>query len=286
MILERTPLADPAGEFADRLATLELTAVDGTTAVTRAKASTNMKLMLPQTKRPVARVFLSTYGGGLLPGDEIDLSVRLRPHAQCILTTQASTKVYKNPDGLPCRQSMDVVIEENAKLAWVPDPITCYADARYDQLQRFQVQPGGSLMAIDWLTSGRRARGEVWALEHYCARQQVFFDRHQIVEDALRLNRDDGPIAAQFRAGRFHCFAVLLLIGDQYEAACEQLCQLPRNADVLPRDGSLMLLASRVAHGAVLKILSETTDAVQQLLMNTIAPMIDFFEEPLWSGKY
>jgi len=45
---------------------------------------------------------MSSFGGGLVAGDETQVTIKLGEQTRCFLTTQASTKVYRNPFGRPC----------------------------------------------------------------------------------------------------------------------------------------------------------------------------------------
>ena len=95
------------------------------------------------------------------------------PHAQ------GSTKIYKAPppgvDRRPPRpfvpeqeqqqergqgrtttlQSFRATVAAGATLALLPDPYTCFRGADYRQLQAVEVERGGSLVLVDWFTSGR-----------------------------------------------------------------------------------------------------------------------------------
>ena len=57
---------------------LEVSRAPGGSAVTRARASSPMKLLVPRTRSEVARVSVGTYGGGMLAGDETRLRAHLR----------------------------------------------------------------------------------------------------------------------------------------------------------------------------------------------------------------
>src|SRR5271155_276471 len=45
----------------------------------------------------VTLVFLLTYGGGLVGGDQVKLDVELEPDTRLVLVTQGSTKIFKSP---------------------------------------------------------------------------------------------------------------------------------------------------------------------------------------------
>src|SRR5438128_729572 len=69
--------------------------VRGTTVLTRAIAASPLRLLHPANSGSAAWAYAATYGGGLLGGDAIDLDVSVGPGAAAMLSTQASTKVYR-----------------------------------------------------------------------------------------------------------------------------------------------------------------------------------------------
>lgn len=154
-----------------------------------------------KTKIPCAAtvplLFLLTYGGGLVAGDHIDLSIRLDAGTRLTITTQGSTKIFK-PSASPSpttRQDLDVYICSQAALWLAPDPVQPFAGSLYAQKQIFYVERGGSLGFVDWVSEGRKARGEQWAFEGWKGRNEIWDiygekleKKRMLVRDALILN--------------------------------------------------------------------------------------------------
>jgi urease accessory protein len=224
----------------------------------------------------------------MLAGDETRLRVHLRPDSKAIISTQSSTKVFKSIDGRTTRQSLTATLEPGAVGAFVPDPIACFADARYAQRQRFDITGDATLLVLDWFTSGRRARGEIWAFEHYSSRQQVFLDGRRIIEDAIRLDRSEGEIGSRFRGGRYHCHALLMLAGRRTQAAVERLRDLAgQQVAHGPRArAGLLVVANPVTHGAVLRVAGEETEAVAQFITRELEPCLGLFDTSIWGRKF
>ncbi len=265
--------------------TLELSHVNGRTEVTQAQAVNPLKLLCPRGRDAAARIYTSTYGGGLVAGDEIDLHVRLGARTTCVLSTQSSTKIYKNPCRLPCRQRMQATIAADALLVVAPDPITCFAEAAYEQQQRFDVDLNGSLVVIDWLTSGRRARGECWAFTRYRSRLDVFLGGRHLLADSLLLDPDDGPLDAPHCMGRFHCLALAVVVGQRLQAPADQLLDRVGRQGI-QRGSSLIAAASPIAHGAILRVLGTTTQQVAQYLRDRLCFLGPLLGESMWARKW
>ncbi|KAJ9221279.1 hypothetical protein DTO271D3_7643 [Paecilomyces variotii] len=142
--------------------------------------------------RPI-HLYLLTYGGGLLPGDQIDVSITLHPRTRLVVTTpQGSTKIFKtaSDDGRRAqrskekddmsRQVLDVRIGSQAALCYLPDPTAPFKDSRYEQIQRFTVDGDvmgnerSSLCVLDWVTQGRTSRGEDWDFHFWKGKNEVW----------------------------------------------------------------------------------------------------------------
>ena len=144
----------------------------------------------------VPLLFMITYGGGLLPGDNIDLLVRLDAETRLAIATQGSTKIYKSFSStdtahpttsygqlneLPeqhrtASQTVTAHLAPHAGLLYLPHPTQPFAESRYVQTQIFTLREGASLATIDWVTCGREARGERWAMEGYRSKTEVWIE--------------------------------------------------------------------------------------------------------------
>jgi urease accessory protein len=130
----------------------------------------------PEAPRLVHTVFLLTYGGGIVAGDSIDLTVKLEGATRLVLLTQGSTKIFKTLDPqLVSRQHMKVNLTTQSALVYLPDPVQPFAQTAFSQSQIYHLNDdGGSLCACDWVTSGRSARGENWDIYGYKSRNEVW----------------------------------------------------------------------------------------------------------------
>ncbi|CAN0889167.1 Urease accessory protein D [Linum grandiflorum] len=107
-------------------------------------------------------------------GDRISCEFNIGDGCTAVLTTQASTKVYKSLGSRCSEQFLEARIGSDALLVVIPDPVTCFATARYAQKQVFRVVAGSSLVLVDWITSGRHESGEKWEFELYKSTNQIF----------------------------------------------------------------------------------------------------------------
>jgi hypothetical protein len=120
-------------------------------------------------------VFLLSYGGGLVGGDEVDLGVNVHTGAKLTFVTQGHTKIFKSatPD-IVTRQTMRVHLAPDAAFCLLPDPVQPFESSVYEQIQIFKLARNASLCLLDWVTQGRTARGENWSFVRWIGRNEVW----------------------------------------------------------------------------------------------------------------
>lgn len=155
-------------------AALEVELVCCESAVTSARATSPMKLLTPRSRGTSVWACTSSFGGGLVAGDETRLDVSLGENARCFLGTQASTKVYRNPAARPCGHETHATLHSGSTLIFAPDPVQAFAGSSYRQKQTFDLAPTASLALVDWMSSGRAACGERWAFNDFQSRNEVW----------------------------------------------------------------------------------------------------------------
>jgi len=102
------------------------------------------------------------FGGGMVAGDEIKMKVDVKTGGVVCFKTQGTNKVFKSTDGAETLQRFEATVANQGLLALTPDPTTCYENAVFCQQQSFNVAEGGSLVLVDWFTSGRNCSSEYW----------------------------------------------------------------------------------------------------------------------------
>ncbi len=257
--------AQPEAGHADLVVGL----ADGASAALRHSAQSPLKLLVPRPRGESVWAYVSSFGGGLVAGDETSLDLSVQAGAKLFVSTQASTKVYRNPEVLPCRHRTSANLDAGSVLAFVPDAVQCFAESSYSQDQSFHLDATASLVLVDWLTAGRMARGERWAFRSYRSRNDVFVEGEQVFLDSIRLEADDASPVGQ-RMGRFNCLASLLLVGPAVQPAAAKLLETIAALSV-PRRGELLLSASAVRGGAVLRLAGSGIEPVSQELRRHLA---------------
>jgi urease accessory protein len=251
----------PAPHFAGR-GVLQVQRVNGRSVATRTLARSPLRLLTPRNcPGDAAWVFTSTFGGGLVAGDQIDLDVRIGADATCAIATQASTKVFRALAGETSRQTLTIKADAGATCMALPDPLTCFAGAVFEQRVKIELDETASLVLVDWITGGRRARGERWAFQRYLSRIDAFVGSKLVFRDAILLDQADGPIDGEHRMGRCNCFGTLLVLGKRVESAAAVLLEWA-GAQPVNRGEELVFSASPVPVGVVIRVAGARTEEV------------------------
>jgi urease accessory protein len=262
-------------------AKLEVEMVAHQSAVTSAIASNPMKLLTPVARGQSVWAYTSSFGGGLVAGDQTQLEVNLSGGARCFFGTQSSTKVYRNPAALPCDHSTRAEVLEDSLLVFAPEPVQAFAESHYSQRQEFHLSPNAGLVLLDWFSAGRTACGERWAFEHLASRNDVFIGGNRAFVDSILLSSEE--LATQM--GRFNCLATLLLIGPPVQAASATLLQQIAARPVEKR-AALVCSASPVRDGTLLRVAGAEVESVRRELSSHLTFLRDLLGDDPWARKW
>ena len=115
------------------------------------------------------------------------------------------------------KQNSHFVVASESVLLLLPEPVTCFRDASYNQIQKFEILGGGSAVILDWITSGRISRGEAWEFSRYYSVNDVWHNGKRIAKDVTLLHnhRDvrvpERPLQSKLQP--YSCYAMLILYG-------------------------------------------------------------------------
>ncbi|KAM1212971.1 hypothetical protein ACFX2J_004450 [Malus domestica] len=201
----------------EREGRVEVEKVGGRSTVTRCFSKYPLKFIIPRkvgpSKTDAVWVYNLTYGGGIVSGDSISCEFNIGDGCTTVLTTQASTKVYKSVGFKCCEQVLEARVGSNALLAVIPDPVTCFSTARYSQKQVFRVVSDSSLVIVDWITSGRHESGEKWDFDLYKSINHIFMENDEpLFLDAVHLERGNISSIAE-RMQDYQVIAMVVLLG-------------------------------------------------------------------------
>jgi urease accessory protein len=194
----------------------------------------------PNGSQKSVLVFLLTYGGGLVGGDQVHLKIEIRPKAKLSIVTQGHTKIFKSPSReVITRQSLDATIEAGAALCLLPDPVQPFDGSIYEQSQKFYLSEGASVCLLDWVSSGRSARGEDWDFWSWKGRNEIWTaeehgkSKRLVLRDNIILDGDrEGEMELKKKMHGLSLFGTLILKGPLMESLARffmaEFAALPR----------------------------------------------------------
>lgn len=237
------------------------------TVLAGAFAASPLRLLTPRNHGDWAWVYLANLGGGLVDGDRLDLRIDAEPETSALIGTQASTKVYRSPSG--CSQRIELQAAEGAAVAIVPDPVVCFAGARYKQEIDVSLAPSASFVLVDGYTCGRAARGERWQFAHYESRITIARGGRTAIVDATRLDPMHGPIGE--RMGRFDVMMFLVAIGPRFGRLREAMLA---TLDAPTRGDSVIVASNAIgADAAVMRVAGNSFESASRAFHRSFAAL-------------
>ena len=198
------------------------------------------------------------------------------------------------------QQRLDVCVAAGGALYLLPDPVTCFRDAAYRQVQTFRLAHGASAALLDWYTSGRRALGEEWAFSRYYSVNEVFVDGTRSARDVVLLEGTDTGTARGTqqlprrtladRMGPYACYATLLLYGPRLQGVVRTLEDRMRVGTVFQVKEPLDVLWSlSPVHGEagdsgrIVRVAGKETEDVKMWLSDALRGLVEVIGGEVYS---
>ena len=99
--------------------------------------------------------------GGVVGGDTLDVSLRLRANSHALLTTAGATRFYRSAGPLAF-QRVWARAAEGSRLEWLPLEAIAYDGAQAENRLVFELEPGAEMIGWDVLALGLPAAGQAF----------------------------------------------------------------------------------------------------------------------------
>ncbi|KAJ4002443.1 UreD urease accessory protein-domain-containing protein [Lentinula boryana] len=282
---------------------ITLSSHGGKAWISEFSATYPLKLLSPRlSDSAVAIVYVLTYGGGLVGGDCIELTVNVESDTKLLLLSQGSTKVFKDrpqqrlasvqrsdyasrstPGQAPATlQNMNFTVSSHGALFLLPDPVTCFRSASYSQIQTFRASQDATIVILDWVTSGRKSLGEDWVLSRYYSVNEVLIAGKRVAKDVMLLENNEFDSDSRLnrslaeKLSPFACYATVILRGPLVKETIAQLTTRYGGISIMQRKApedllwSLSSIGSDKENGAVVRVAGKETEMVKDWLKNTL----------------
>ena len=246
----------------------------GRSDVHRARGAGPLRLLCPRAAGDAAWIVTSSLGGGLVDGDAVALEVSVDAGATAVVTTQASTKVYKGTS----RQRTHVRVAGDGTVLVVPDPVVPYRAASFAQVTEVELTRESTLILCDVLTAGRVAYGERWSATRLDSTLRLSIDGACVLHDRIVLA---GDVAAHMQ--RFTALATAVLVGPRVrDLAAAQLAAL----GTVERGAPVIVAGSPLVDGALFRIAGEDVETVVRVVRSLLRDACALVGEDPWSRKW
>jgi urease accessory protein len=204
-------------------------------------------------------VHLHNVSGGVLGGDQLDVSVRVGKKAYVQLTSTSATRIYRCRSQLPAAtQTTEMVVEEGGLLEYLPDPLIPFAGSRYIQRSRIQLAPNAGLFWWETLAPGRTARNEIFAYDLLHIDLDICAEGKPLAIERLRLGSAcQFSSLARFGVYRYMSSFYICKVGPETAYWLRLEKELSAIARQLTVPGEICWgVSTLVAHGLVVRALS------------------------------
>ena len=179
---------------------------------------------------------------------------------------------------------MTVRVSKGATLYLLPDPVTCFKNASYNQLQTFHLDDGASLIVLDSFTSGRKSLGEEWEFWRYYSVNDVWANGRRVAKDVMLLEqekegeakisrwKDALPVRTLAdRLAPYSCYATTILYGPAIRETLRDVSQRCDKISVFKQTSPPSLLWSfswvgQEREGGVIRVAAMDTEGVRNFL--------------------
>ena len=211
--LTETDLTSPRQHTQGSLA-LAFAASDGRTRLARLYQASPCRALFPEVAlAEIPQAVMINTAGGLVGGDQIDLSVRIGPGAAATVTTQAAEKIYRSL-GQDCAVKAALEVAADADLEWLPQETILFDGARLDRRLKISLAPSSRLLATETVLFGRSARAERLSYGHLHDSWAIRIGDTLTWTDAIRLSGDIAAARARpFGFGDAAGYATVVIAG-------------------------------------------------------------------------
>ena len=204
---------------------------------------------------------LHNLSGGVLGGDRLTVEIDVGPEARVQLTTTGATRVYRSRPGIETAQQRCAVrIEAGGLLEYLPDELIPFADSRYQQVTRIEMEHDAGLFWWETIAPGRLAHGESFAYESLQIESEILAAGQPIACERYKLEPRHASLPSPARLGayRYHTSFFICRVGlpaARWQSLEQDLTAL---ALQLTRPGEIAWgVSALVAHGLLVRAVSQ-----------------------------
>lgn len=281
------------------IAEVTATVVEGRSVLSRLVHASPLRVQPMPTaaaqRAGAAAAVIASVGGGLLGDDDVSVAVSVDSDATLWIGTQSSTKVYKKrrrpfwtgQSSSKTRVRVEARVAEGGLLVWAPDPTVPYRCSSFASNNVFRIDPGGSLVSVDWVQAGRSrmSGGERWVFDSYTSRTKWVMQGSRIV-DAVELDGDsrhsfdiNGPREAAATvavAGPRAAAVAARLRAAAIDMAQRTGARVTGIVEPIELSAQVTLGVSTIGDFSLARLVAADTEDVYRLLRHCLGPLSEY----------
>lgn len=244
---------------------LELINKDGKTIASRNSFKGLIKISaeVRRNSEVAPTFYLIGLGGGYVEGEKYKNSFILNENTRVMITTQASTKVYKCPNKIKSMQETYIKLSKNCVLEYITDSLILYKDAVYKQTNDIYIDKSSTLIYSDGITSGWSPDGSNFSYNKIQLKNNIYLDNKLVLLDNLVINPRENDVNKLGFFEEYLGFGTLIVINENITCSViEELRDLIVNSK-LPIDFGITELE---VPGFVLRVLGNLTQNIESAI--------------------
>lgn len=207
--------------------------------------------------------FIVGLGGGYVEGEEYKYNITLKNGVRSIITTQASTKVYKCIDNKATKQKTIINLKNDSILEYITDSVILYKDAIYKQFNEIYMDEDAFFIYSDGITSGWSSDGKKFQYNNVQLSTKVYFNNEIILLDNLIVNPRENDVSGLGYFEGYENFGTLLVINKNIKS--EVVTKLRKELSNLDLDVKLGI-SELERCGFVLRVLGHLTQHIEKAI--------------------
>ena len=187
--------------------------------------------------------------GGILQGDRHRMDISLKDNAVAHLTTQGATRLYKMDSNF-ATQLVNVTVDENCYLEFIPDQIIPYRNSRFYQKVSLDVHDNASMIYSEIIVPGRTAMNESFEYDIcYLKTLAKNQDKIRFVDIAMLEPKKQnlntfGILGKQTVVGTIYIITkrdYVAELCDEINSHLQNMAKISFGASILPRDLGILV---------------------------------------------
>lgn len=192
---------------------IEVALVRGKSKLITCKNIQPLKILHPDAHPDTCHLVLTSYGGGMVSADVVNISVKCGANTNTFMGSQSNTRIYKKVLNALTEQNIEGEVAQNALAVVFPDPVVLQAESRFRQSQTWEVGQGGLLFLADWFQSGRTDSGEKYLFDTYLSEIKISVDGKLLVLDRFNFAPQENIADSPANFGQYQSMLSIYIAG-------------------------------------------------------------------------